>query len=127
MDVDCDGVDYKCPYVTFQILLTFRENPDGQPQTAFGALSAYNTPWVVVPNSYYESHNVPQNALSVVICNQKMYYGIMGDTDADHPQVIGEASWLMAQTCFPNEGLNGNNGHTPLDVLCTPPNYNGWN
>jgi Fungal chitosanase of glycosyl hydrolase group 75 len=34
------------------------------------------------------------------------------------PQVIGEASILMAQTCFPNEGLSGNMGHVPIDVLC---------
>ena len=24
----------------------------------------------------------------------------------------------MAQTCFPNDGLDGNQGHTGIDVLC---------
>jgi chitosanase len=52
-----------------------------------------------------------------------MYYGIFGDTDEDSPQVIGEASWLMANTCFPGDGLNGNAGHTPADVTCTCPEY----
>lgn len=42
----------------------------------------------------------------------------MGDTDADNPEVIGEASILMANTCFPHEGLNGGNGHVQLDVTC---------
>ena len=47
-----------------------------------------------------------------------MFYGIMGDTNADDPEVIGEASFLLGQTCFPSEGLGGNNGHTILDVTC---------
>lgn len=34
MDVDCDGINYKC-----------KNNPDGQNLTDFGALSAYNVPW----------------------------------------------------------------------------------
>jgi chitosanase len=48
-----------------------------------------------------------------------MFYGILGDSNGDSPQVTGEASWLMARTCFPSEGLNGNNGHTGVDVTCT--------
>jgi chitosanase len=43
----------------------------------------------------------------------------MGDTDGDNPETIGEASILLAQTCFPDEGLNGNSGHETLDILCT--------
>ena len=39
-------------------------------------------------------------------------------TSEDNPQVIGEASILMAQTCFPKDGLSGDKGHTPIDVLC---------
>jgi len=35
----------------------------------------------------------------------------------DNPEVIGEASILMAQTCFPNEGLDGGKGHSRADVL----------
>jgi chitosanase len=47
-----------------------------------------------------------------------MFYGIYGDSDGDSPEDIGEASWLMARTCFPDEDLNGNNGHDALDVTC---------
>lgn len=52
------------------------------------------------------------------ISDGKMFYGIYGDSDGDHPQVIGEASWLMARTCFPNDDLNGNSGHGDPDVTC---------
>jgi chitosanase len=109
--------------VPLEIWLIFSGNPDGQAQTDFGKLSSFNTPWVVIPDSYFQSHNVPKNALSVVICNGKMFYGIMGDTDGDHPQVIGEASVLMGKACFPDEHLGGNNGHTALDVLCIFPQW----
>lgn len=27
----------------------------------------------------------------------------------------------MARSCFPNDGLNGGNGHTPADVTCEIP------
>jgi chitosanase len=47
-----------------------------------------------------------------------IFYGVFGDTDGDDPEEIGEASWLMAQACFPSEGLNGGNGHTAADVTC---------
>ncbi|KAF7136954.1 hypothetical protein CNMCM5793_006658 [Aspergillus hiratsukae] len=90
MDVDCDGLDSGC-----------QGNPDGQPQTNWGALAAYEVPFIVIPDKYL---------------NGKMFYGILGDSNGDSPQVTGEASWLMARTCFPNEGLNGNNGHTSVDV-----------
>lgn len=42
-------------------------------------------------------------------------YGIWGDTNGYDS--TGEASISLAQMCFPNEGLNGNNGHGPDDVL----------
>lgn len=48
----------------------------------------------------------------------KMFYGIYGDSDGDDPEVIGEASWLMARTCFPGENLSGNSGHGNADVTC---------
>lgn len=47
-----------------------------------------------------------------------MFYGILGDSNGDEPQVTGEASWLMARTCFPNDNLAGDKGHTKADVTC---------
>ncbi|CRG88486.1 hypothetical protein PISL3812_05516 [Talaromyces islandicus] len=107
MNVDCDGIDYKC-----------KGNPDGQDTTDNGELAAYEVPWVVIPEHFQEAYSdvLPGNNLAAVICNNKMFYGIYGDSDGDTPEDIGEASWLMARTCFPDEDLNGNNGHDALDV-----------
>jgi chitosanase len=74
-----------------------------------------------MPNSFVSENGIPSNALAAVICNNVIYYGILGDTNGNTPQTIGEASWLMAQTCFPDEGLNGAVGHSTPDVLCTNP------
>ncbi|KAJ5305147.1 ribonuclease H-like domain-containing protein [Penicillium atrosanguineum] len=107
MDVDCDGLDYKC-----------KGNPDGLPDTNFGALAAYEVPWIVIPDKFGTTYQsvLPGNNIGAVICDGKMFYGIYGDSDGDTPQVIGEASWLMARTCFPNDDLNGNAGHGNVDV-----------
>ncbi|RHZ43460.1 glycoside hydrolase family 75 protein [Aspergillus thermomutatus] len=107
MDVDCDGLDYQC-----------KGNGDGQDATNFGALAAYEVPFIVIPQHFYKAYEsqLTGNNVAAVICNGKMYYGIFGDTDGDTPEVIGEASWLMARTCFPDDDLNGNNGHVPANV-----------
>lgn len=57
------------------------------------------------------------------LSNGKLYYGVFGDTDGDTPEEIGEASWLMANTCFSSEGLNGGKGHTDADVTCEQNHY----
>ncbi|KZV87960.1 hypothetical protein EXIGLDRAFT_837880 [Exidia glandulosa HHB12029] len=109
MDVDCDGVDFNCPH-----------NPDGQSDTSFGHLSAKQVPFYVIPVSFSEQQQnagrLKPNAVGAIICNGNMYYGIFGDEDGDDPEVIGEASLLMAQTCFPNDGLDGGTGHEVVDV-----------
>ncbi|KAJ5090156.1 hypothetical protein N7532_008840, partial [Penicillium argentinense] len=107
MDVDCDGIDYKC-----------KGNPDGQSQTNFGSLAAYEVPFIVIPDAFGTTYQsvLPGNNVGAVICNGNMFYGIYGDSDGDDPEVIGEASWLMARTCFPNDDLNGNSGHGAADV-----------
>ncbi|KAJ5248759.1 hypothetical protein N7468_000210 [Penicillium chermesinum] len=107
MDVDCDGIDYKC-----------QGNQDGQSQTNFGALAAYEVPWIVLPDQFASAYSsvIPGNNIAAVICNGKMFYGIYGDSNGDTPEVIGEASWLMARTCFPGDNLNGNAGHGAVDV-----------
>jgi len=106
MDVDCDGIDYKCA-----------KNPDGQDQTDYGALAAYEVPFIVIPEGYVNKQKslLPGNNIVAVICGGKMYYGIFGDTNGDSPEVIGEASWRFAQTCF-GDSINGNEGHSQADV-----------
>jgi len=121
MNIDCDGTDWLCPYDPTGMTLTDSGNADGQPQTDWGNLSAYQVPYIVVPNSAVQKLNIPQNAISVVVCAGQMFYAIMGDTNGNTPEVIGEASWLMGQTCFPNAGLNGGVGYDTPDVLCISP------
>jgi len=108
MDVDCDGVGFRC-----------QGNHDGQPQTSFGRLDANKVPFFVIPQSLFSKHRsqIKPNSLGAIICNGKMFYGIFGDTNGASPEVIGEASILMARSCFPNDGLSGNRGHTKKDVL----------
>jgi len=127
MDVDCDGVDFQCTYWSSvrNSVTVPSGNPDGQPTTSFGRLDSIRVPWIVIPESTFEQQNIPPNAISAIICGGRMYYGIMGDTNSDNPQVIGEASVLMAQTCFPFENLGGNTGHDRPDVLCMSW-YSSW-
>ncbi|KAF3905008.1 hypothetical protein AA313_de0203215 [Arthrobotrys entomopaga] len=57
-------------------------------------------------------------ALVAVVCNDQLFYSVWGDTNGcDDDNFTGEASISLAQMCFPNEGLNGNNGHETHDVL----------
>nr|BAH80469.1 putative chitosanase [Lentinula edodes] len=105
MDVDCDGTDYQC-----------QGNDDGQSETSYGALSAKRVPFYVLPQSFVDQQKIKGNSLGAIICNNKMFYAIMGDTNGDSPEVIGEASWLMARTCFPADDLNGAKGHDQSDV-----------
>ncbi|KAJ3713685.1 fungal chitosanase of glycosyl hydrolase group 75-domain-containing protein [Lentinula raphanica] len=106
MDVDCDGTDYQC-----------RGNTDGQSETSYGALSAKRVPFYVLPQSFVDKQNIKGNSLGAIICNNRMFFAIMGDTNGASPEVIGEASWLMARTCFPNDGLYGAKGHDQSDVM----------
>ncbi|KAL4940202.1 hypothetical protein BDV06DRAFT_230498 [Aspergillus oleicola] len=107
MDVDCDGIDSGC-----------RGNEDGLPETNWGEMAAYEVPWIVIPDDYLEANQdvLPGNNIGAVICNGRMFYGILGDSNGDDPQLTGEASWLMARTCFPHEDLNGGEGHMEFDV-----------
>ncbi|KAJ7827126.1 fungal chitosanase of glycosyl hydrolase group 75-domain-containing protein [Mycena olivaceomarginata] len=107
MDVDCDGPKANC-----------KGNRDGQTATSFGALDATQVPYFVLPERFTIQYKsiLKDNALGAIICGSKMLYGIYGDQDADSPQVIGEASILIGQTCFPGGTIDGGNGHPQNDV-----------
>ncbi|KAL4819752.1 fungal chitosanase of glycosyl hydrolase group 75-domain-containing protein [Aspergillus spinulosporus] len=79
MDVDCDGIDYGC-----------KGNSDGRPETSWGALSAYEVPFIVIPEHYLDKHKtgLPGNNIAAVICNGNMFYGILGDTNGDSPESL---------------------------------------
>ncbi|KAL4988443.1 fungal chitosanase of glycosyl hydrolase group 75-domain-containing protein [Aspergillus falconensis] len=107
MDTDCDGVNFKCD-----------GNADGQPLTNWGALSAFEVPYIVIPQEFLDANPtaISGNNVAAVICNNKMFYAILGDTNGNNRQVTGEASWLLARSCFPEENLSGNRGHDEIDV-----------
>lgn len=83
MDVDCDGLDYKCKvrrtlmsrracYLieNIQYLLDKNQkNPDGQPQTNFGALAAYEVPFIVIPDKFGTTYQdmLPGNNIGAAI------------------------------------------------------------
>ncbi|KAH7101840.1 fungal chitosanase of glycosyl hydrolase group 75-domain-containing protein [Auriculariales sp. MPI-PUGE-AT-0066] len=105
MDIDCDGVNWKCP-----------GNPDGQAQTNWGAMDTYQAPWFVLPDEWYESQGIVPNNLGAVICGDKMFYAVFADSNGDTPQVIGEASLVLGNACYPDAGLSGAVGHSDVDV-----------
>jgi len=74
---------------------------------------------VVIPQDFFTAHPVPPNSISAVVCDGTVFYGIMGDMDADNPEVIGEVSLILGQACFPGENLNGGSGHDQANVFCT--------
>lgn len=138
MDVDCDGLNDKggdCG-----------SDETGQGETAFkDQLSQYGIqdldanvhPYVVFGNTNFDPQQYGMEPLSImaVVCNNQVVslvavvnlllrqsfinefqlYGIWGDTNGFDS--TGEASISLAQMCYPNDGINGNNGHGPDDVL----------
>jgi chitosanase len=77
MDVDCDGLDYKCKVskMTYgrresdTYSLFSQGNPDGQPGTNFGALAAYEVPFFVIPDKFGTTYQsiLPGNNVGAVI------------------------------------------------------------
>ncbi|KAF4338636.1 chitosanase [Fusarium beomiforme] len=122
MDVDCDGANRQeggCA-----------NDPSGQSMTSFmdtvktygiPDLDANVHPYVVFgnegawPSFNPQKYGIKPLSVVAVVCNGEVHYGIWGDTNGGTS--TGEASISMAQLCFPKDGLNGNMGHGPKDVL----------
>ncbi|KAL5343514.1 fungal chitosanase of glycosyl hydrolase group 75-domain-containing protein [Aspergillus crustosus] len=107
MDTDCDGLNYQ-----------YDGNADGQPLTNWGALSAFEVPFIVIPDMFLEANPVAisGNNVAAVICDRKVFSAVLGDTNENEVQVTGEASWLLARSCFPEANLSGNRGHEEINV-----------
>uniref|UniRef100_A0A8H7NHX1 Endo-chitosanase n=1 Tax=Bionectria ochroleuca TaxID=29856 RepID=A0A8H7NHX1_BIOOC len=97
MDIDCDGSNNSAGDCA--------NDPTGQGQTAFKD----------TVRNYGIDHGLKPLSVMAVVCDDKVFYGVWGDTNGFTS--TSEASIALAQLCFPNEGLNGNNGHDPNDVL----------
>ncbi|KAJ5949758.1 hypothetical protein N7454_001342 [Penicillium verhagenii] len=112
MDVDCDGLSFKggdCG-----------DDNTGQDETAFrdqltqygiSDLDANVHPYVVFGNADFDPQSYGMEPLSVMA----VIYGIWGDTNGEDS--TGEASISLAQMCFPDDDINGENGHEADDVL----------
>ncbi|CAG9977411.1 unnamed protein product [Clonostachys byssicola] len=118
MDIDCDGSNNSAGDCA--------NDPTGQGQTAFkdtvrnygiDDLDANLHSYVVFGTESFrpQDHGLKPLSVMAVVCDDKVFYGVWGDTNGFTS--TGEASIALAQLCFPNEGLNGNNGHDPNDVL----------
>ncbi|TGZ83149.1 fungal chitosanase [Ascodesmis nigricans] len=129
MDIDCDGAA-NCG--------SLKKNSDFQPETAFDdtlaelgyaipgkSLNASVIPYAVlgtcdvpVAKNKKEKGPVPELGVVAVVCGDKLRYAVFGDTNGcDDDNFTGEASIALARMCFPDEGLDGDNGHTDHDVL----------
>ncbi|KAF5124307.1 Endo-chitosanase [Metarhizium anisopliae] len=129
MDIDCDGANNSAGGCA--------NDPSGQGQTSFKDtvktygipdLDANIHPYVVFGNEGASPSFNPQSkgmkplSIMAVVCNNQLvrsipapFYGVWGDTNGFTS--TGEASLALGKLCFPNEGLSGDNGHDPKDVL----------
>ncbi|EIM84913.1 uncharacterized protein STEHIDRAFT_112437 [Stereum hirsutum FP-91666 SS1] len=100
MDIDCDGPDYKCD-----------GSSEGDPNTAFGALDARYVPYIVLPETFAtKTVQIKGNALSAVICNGKMFYGIFGD------EKLISTPWLFTDIVFPDVVPSGDLSGPKIDL-----------
>ncbi|KAM5433474.1 hypothetical protein MferCBS31731_007111 [Microsporum ferrugineum] len=121
-DVDCDGANRSKGDCANDLT--------GQGQTTFkDELASYGIDdldsnlhsYVVFGNEGKKPSYLPSDSgiepLSViaVVCNNRLFYGIWGDTNGNTD--TGEVSISLAQACFPENHLTGNNGHEAHDVL----------
>jgi chitosanase len=58
-------------------------------------------------------HDIPNGQWLTELLPQ--FYGVWGDTNQE--PTTGESSIALANLCFPNEHLTGDNGHGAKDVL----------
>ncbi|KAM0451531.1 hypothetical protein ACHAPV_009960 [Trichoderma viride] len=121
MDIDCDGANKSAGACA--------NDPSGQSETAFkdtvktfgiSDLDANIHPYVVFGNeggspSFNPSPSMKPLSVMAIVCNNQVFYGIWGDTNGGTS--TGESSLALGKLCFPNEGLSGDNGHDPKDVL----------
>ncbi|KAK2879398.1 hypothetical protein FQN49_000916 [Arthroderma sp. PD_2] len=122
VDVDCDGANRSEGDCANDLT--------GQGQTSFkdevadygiDDLDANVHGYVVFGNEGKKLSYLPSDSgiepLSVVavVCNDRLFYGIWGDTNGNTD--TGEVSISLAQACFPEHNLTGDNSYEGHDVL----------
>ncbi|GAM88196.1 hypothetical protein ANO11243_062270 [Dothideomycetidae sp. 11243] len=131
MDIDCDGDQKGNGPGT-----ACASSSDTQSETAFkDTVSQYGIrdldanihPYVVFGNQGSkagyknfdpQAHGVRPLSVMAVVCNNKVVYGIWGDTNGDDgPPLVGEAALSVGLACFGPGSVNGNSAHDTKDVL----------
>ncbi|KHO00593.1 chitosanase [Metarhizium album ARSEF 1941] len=121
LDIDCDGANNYAGDCA--------NDPTGQSQTAFKAnvsqygisdLDANIHSYVVLGNEGPpafdpQSRGIQPLSVVAVVCGEQLFFGVWGDVNGGN--LTGETSIALGKLCFPDEGLNGNNGHDAQDVL----------
>ncbi|KAJ6781651.1 hypothetical protein PWT90_01401 [Aphanocladium album] len=130
MDIDCDGAlgdgDGSCDSSTdTQGQTTFQGDVEGYGK-GIKDLNAYIHSFVVLgndgsKNGYVtfkpEQYGVEPLSLVAVVCGDKMFYGVWGDTNGDDgPPLVGEVSDSLGRACYGN-AVNGNQAHDDNDIL----------
>ncbi|PLN86131.1 fungal chitosanase of glycosyl hydrolase group 75-domain-containing protein [Aspergillus taichungensis] len=127
MDIDCDGQekdsndrcggDDDTQYET--------RYKDEVKKMGIPDLDTYIHPYVVLGNERKdgkatflpEKANIEPLSVVAVVCNDRLVYGVWGDTNGDDGDpLIGEASLAMADMCF-GEKYSATSGYSEQDVL----------
>ncbi|KAJ4157607.1 hypothetical protein NW754_009251 [Fusarium falciforme] len=137
MDVDCDGAqggpqdDGRCGESTTTIPTTSIKYIIEGYNVGISDLNPHEHSFVVFGNSGTKPGwktfdprevGVQKASLMAVVCGDKMFYGIWGDSNGDHGDrpSVGEASLSLATACYGKgmqAGTGSNTSHDEEDVL----------
>ncbi|KFZ13337.1 hypothetical protein V502_06666 [Pseudogymnoascus sp. VKM F-4520 (FW-2644)] len=135
MDIDCDGI-INSPYSDGRC----KASQDTQPQSSYIELIQGYKAGIKDVDSYIHSYVVLGNyadqgksgyttfhptdygieplSIVAVVCNNQLFYGVWADQNGDDgPPMVGESSLAIATLCFGKDKVDGDNGHSELDVL----------
>ncbi|PVI05233.1 glycoside hydrolase family 75 protein [Periconia macrospinosa] len=128
VDIDCDGSTTCEGDGSWQGQTAFKDQVSKFSNGAIKDLNTHIHTFVVLGNDNSKEEGdggkkfdatkdgkIEPLSVVAVVCGDKLVYGVYGDINGG--KVTGESSLALAKTCFPNEGLNGNKGHTKHDVL----------
>ncbi|KIM76821.1 glycoside hydrolase family 75 protein [Piloderma croceum F 1598] len=122
MDVDCDGKE-SCSHdgdhqsgTAFDSILSRGRYGISKLDPLIHSYSVLGT--CHVPVDKPSGGPVPPLSTVAVVCNNQLFYSVFGDTNGcDDADFTGEASYALANLCFPGHGLNGDKGYTGHNIL----------
>ncbi|KAI0175181.1 fungal chitosanase of glycosyl hydrolase group 75-domain-containing protein [Pestalotiopsis sp. NC0098] len=63
-----------------------------------------------------KKYGIEPLSVMAVVCDNKMFYGVWGDTQSSDPPLVGAASLSLATACY-GRGVDSDGGHSANDVL----------